>query len=116
MSILKGKITSAKEHGGHVWLHLSKWGAGSGWISISKIVFDNVFRDKIVKKVYAKYNRNVVRKIKKLQRQIKLLKKEKEKEYAIRDRENQIHALRSTIKKDLHMHDIVGKKIDLRIL
>ncbi len=113
MVVLKGKVTSAKEQGGLVWLHISGW-AGSGWISLSKNLFVNVYTKRLIKQLYGKHNRIIEKRIKKLQYEIKLAKKEK-KEHAVMEREYHIHALKGQLKKELHMHDLIGKKIYLRI-
>ena len=112
--MLKGKVTSAKEHAGLVWLHISGW-SGRGWVALSKNLFDNVYRKKLINQMYGKHNRSIQKKIKGLEREIKKLKKGEGKEYTIREREYQIHALKGQLKEELHMHDLERKKIFLRI-
>ena len=115
MAILKGKITSAKEHAGLVWLHTSAKKAG-GWVALSKGLFDSVYKKVLIKQLYSKHNRLIERKIHLLRREIKLLKKEEGREHAIKDKEEQIRNLESQIKRDLHLHDLIGKKIRLKIV
>jgi len=114
MPVLKGKVTSAKEQASLVWLHISGK-AGAGWVAISQELFDNAYKEKLVRQLYYKYNRDIKRKIAKLERQIRILKKEKRGELGIKEREHQIHYLKSQTKKELHISDLEGKRVTLRM-
>ncbi len=114
MTVLKGKVTSAKEHAGLVWLHISSW-SGKGWVALSKNLFDNVYKKRLINQIYGRHNRSIKTKINGLEREIKRLKKGEGKEYTIREKEYQIHVLRGQLKEEIHMHDLERKKIFLRI-
>jgi len=111
MTLLKGKITSAKHQGNMVWMHISGMGAGSGWIALNRNIFDNVFKKRLTNQIYKKHNREIKRDIKKLKHQIKILKKEDDKKHAIERKKHEIVSLNGKIKKELHMDDLKNRKI-----
>ena len=115
MAIIRGNIKSAKEHEGMVWFHISSW-SGIGWVSLSKNLFDKVYRKRLLKLLYSKHNRVIERNISRLEHEIKVLNKKAGSEHAVRQKEYQIHSLREKLKKELHLHDLEGKKIYLRLI
>ena len=110
---VRGKVHYVKESGGLIWFHFYSW-YGRGWISISKRIFDYSMKKRLIKELYGADNKKIERHIKALEREVKRLKKEGSKASA-KSREYHIHALRLKIKKDLHVHDLIGKKVTFRL-
>ncbi len=113
MPRIKGKVHSVKEQYGFIWFHIDTK-AGKKWISLEKEAFDETFKDYLVKRLYSKHNRKTKNRIKKLKHKIKLLKKQENKEHKLEQREHEITTLKHSIKKDLHVNDLIGKKILFR--
>jgi len=113
VNYVKGKVHYAKEEGGLYWFHIYSW-YGRGWISVSKDIFDHNMKKKLIKQLYGKHNKGIRRHIKTLEGEAKKLRKDGN-EAAAKSREYHIHSLRLKIKKDLHIHDLVGKTITFRI-
>jgi hypothetical protein len=114
MTSVKGRVTHVREHADTIWFYISSR-VGHAWISISRTLFEHTYKKKLISRLYSKHNREVERKIKKLEREIKILKKEKRAEHTIKDREYQIHSLRGHIKKELHLKDLEGKRIVFKL-
>ena len=114
MAFVRGIVKSAKEHEGMVCLHISSR-HGIGWLALSKEIFARAYQKRLIKQMYGKSNRRVERDIRRLEHEIKLLKKEKGKEHLAKQREYEIYSLKGKIKKELHMHDLEGKRIYLRM-
>lgn len=112
---LKAKIKSAKEHAGMVWFHVQHQN-DIGWISVSEELFDKVFKKQIINELFSKHNREIERKIRRLNRHIRILKKEKGKEDDIRQKEYEIHSLRGKLEKELQMHHLKDKKVILKMI
>ena len=114
MTAIKGNAKSVKEHAGLIYFHIYGW-KGEGWVAVSKDLFDRVYKESIVKKVYYRHNRDIERKIKRLERHIRILKKEKGQEHYIQQKENEIRALKAQIKKEMDVHDLAGRKVIFKI-
>ncbi len=110
---IRGKIHYVKEEGRLVWFHFYSW-YGKGWISISKKVFDHSMKKRLIKELYRANNKKIERHIKALEKEAAKLRKQGKAAEA-KSREYHIHALRLKIKKDLHVHDLVGKKVTFRL-
>jgi len=65
--------------------------------------------------VYSKHNALIERKIKKLEHEKNILMKER-KEREARLRAHEIHALQGQLKKELHMHELQGRRIVFKII
>ncbi|MBW2982560.1 hypothetical protein KY343_06780 [Candidatus Woesearchaeota archaeon] len=112
VNYVRGKVHYAKESGGLIWFHIYSW-HGRGWISISKKIFDHSMRNRLIKEIYGTNNKKIQKHIKILEKEASKLRKQGRAAEA-KSREYHIHALRLKIKKDLHVHDLVGKRITLR--
>ncbi len=113
VSYIRGKVHYGKEEGGLIWFHIYSW-HGRGWVSISKNIFDRGMKKRLMKEIYGPGNARIERHIKALEREVHRLRRQR-KNVEARSREHHIHALRLSIKKDLHVHDLVGKKVTFRI-
>jgi len=113
VNYIRTKVHYAKEEGGLVWFHFYSW-YGRGWISISKRVFDRSMKKRLIKELYGKSNSRTRKQIKALEKEVKKLRKQGN-EASAKSREYHIHALRLRIKKDLGLHDLIGKTITFRI-
>jgi hypothetical protein len=113
VNYVRGKVHYVKEEGGLIWFHIYSW-HGRGWVSINKNIFDHSMRRGLIKELYRAENKRTERHIKTLERESKRLRKQGKNAEA-RGKEHRIHALRLKIKKDLHVHDLVGKRITLVI-
>ena len=113
VSWIRGKVHYVKEESGLIWFHIYSW-YGRGWISINKDIFEKSMKKRLVELLYRADNRRIERNIRVLEREVKKLRKEG-KEAEAKSREYHIHSLRLKIKKDLNLHDLIGKKITLRL-
>ena len=109
---VRGKVHYVKEESGLIWFHIYSW-HGRGWVSISKEIFEHSMKG-LIKELYIAENRRIERHIKALERETHRLRREG-KDVEARSKEHHAHALRLSIKKDFHIHDLVGKKITFRI-
>ena len=113
VNYIRAKVHYVKEEGGLYWFHFYSW-YGKGWVSISKKIFDHSMKKRLIKELYGKNNNRIIKHIKALEREVKRLRKAGC-EASAKSREYRIHALRLKIKKDLGVHDLVGKRITFRI-
>lgn len=113
VNYIKGKVHYVKEEVNLIWFHFYSW-YGKGWISISKKVFDHSMKKGLIKELYRASNKKIERHIKALEKEATKLRKHGKVAEA-KSREYHIHALRLKIKKDLHVHDLVGKKVTFRL-
>jgi hypothetical protein len=110
---VRGRVHYVKEDGGLIWFHIYSW-YGRGWVSISKNIFDRGMKKRLIRVVYGSGNRRIERHIKILEKEAHRLRR-RGKDVEARSKEHHIHALRLSIKKELHVHDLVGRKVTFRI-
>jgi hypothetical protein len=114
MAELKGRVTSAREQQGYVWLHARSRNS-SGWVSLEQNIFDTEFKRELLEKIHGKHNKNIEQQLHKLEKErAELMKKENTQPQMIHI-EQKIHALRSLLKKTIQPHELIGKEIRIRL-
>ena len=113
VNYVRGRVHYVKEESGLVWFHLYSW-HGRGWVSISKNIFDRGMKKRLMKEIYGSENAKLERHIRILEKDARVLRR-KGKDVDARSREHHANALKLRIKKDLRIHDLVGRKITFRM-
>jgi len=110
---VRGKVHYVKDEGGLVWFHIYSW-HGRGWVSISKNIFEHGMKKRLMREIYGSENNKLERHARYLEKEAKRLRRKGE-DVEARSKEHHAHALKLRVKKDLHIHDLVGRKVTFRI-
>lgn len=107
--MISGKIRSAHEEQGFIWLHADTK-TGARWFCIEKKVFKNIIEPELLNG-FKKHNKKIKKEIIRLQARSKAAK---DPEYE-KANDEKIRKLKEEIKEEILMHDLTGKKLDLKI-
>ena len=113
VNYIRGKVHYAKEEGCLIWFHIYSLHV-RGWISIDKNIFEHGMKKRLIKELYRAENRRIEKAIRASEKKAARLMRKGEHVEA-KSIGYHIHALRLKIKKDIHLHDLIGKRIIFRL-